>query len=101
MKEKINELAKIIKETGLPLSEAESEILADVLCMEGYEKKSEWISVKERMPEKGEMVLCYFKYEPESPDVICENTYHGGKLWLSEGSKVTHWMPLPELPKGE
>ena len=61
--------------------------------------KSNWISVKDRLPEKNTRVLCYFKFEPESPDVISENTYHSGGLWLSEGSKVTHWMPLPEPPK--
>ena len=64
----------------------------------GY-RKQEWVSVEDRLPQKNTSVLCYFKYEPESPDVICENHYHGGRLWMSEGSKVTHWMPLPEPPK--
>ena len=63
-------------------------------------KFGEWISVKDRLPEKDTRVLCYYKYEPDSPDVICENTY-GIKHWLSDESKVTHWMPLPALPKGE
>lgn len=40
-KEKQLEMAEHIKETGLPLSEAESEILADVLYMLGYRKQSE------------------------------------------------------------
>ena len=64
-------------------------------------KFGEWVSVDDRLPEKHERVLCYYKYEPESPDVICENTYHGGGRWLSEGSKVTHWMSLPQPPKGD
>lgn len=62
---------------------------------------SEWISVKERLPEKNTKVLCYFKYEPNTPDVICENVYYGSGRWMSESSKVTHWMPLPEPPEKE
>ena len=76
-----------------------AEILLDNL---GY-RKSEWISVEDRLPERHSRVLCYHKYEPESPDVICENTYYGrksdGHLWLSDGDKVTHWMPLPIPPR--
>lgn len=60
----------------------------------------EWISVKEPPKERGEY-LCYFNYEPESPDVICQNTYYGSGLWMSESSRVTHWQYLPQPPKGE
>lgn len=62
-------------------------------------KKSNWISVKDRVPNRHETVLCYHKFEPDSPNVICENTYLGSGLWMYDGSKVTHWMPLPEFPK--
>ena len=61
--------------------------------------KNEWISVKDRMPEQNEQVLCYYHYEPKSPDVICQNTYFNNGIWMSETSKVTHWMPLPEPPE--
>lgn len=61
----------------------------------------EWISVKNKLPQKWENVLCFYKYEPDSPNVVCENTYLGGGMWMSETDKVTHWMPLPEPPKGE
>lgn len=64
-------------------------------------ERSKWISVKDRLPEKRGRYLCYYKYEPDSPDVICENTYLGAGLWQSEPSKITHWMPLPEEPKEE
>lgn len=60
---------------------------------------SEWISVKDRLPNKGEVVLCFFKYEPESPNVVCENLYYGSKIFMSDSEKVTHWMPLPEPPE--
>lgn len=64
-------------------------------------KMNNWISVKDRLPKPHDRVLCYFKFEPESPDVIGENTYIGNKIWMSESTGVTHWMPLPEPPKGE
>ena len=60
----------------------------------------EWISIKEPPKERGEY-LCYFKYEPESPDVICQNTYYGSGRWMSESSRVTHWAYLLHPPKGE
>ena len=59
----------------------------------------EWISVKDRLSEPHEAVICYFKFEPDSPNVIGENVRLSSGRWLSEDSKVTHWMPLPEPPK--
>lgn len=60
---------------------------------------SEWISVKDNLPKKNQPVLCFYKFEPESPNVIADNIYMGGGLFMSETSKVTHWMPLPKPPK--
>ncbi len=66
----------------------------------------EWISVKDRLPEKRGEYLCYFRYPGiDVPslnficDVICQNTYQGSGRWLSDMNNVTHWMPLPEPPK--
>ena len=67
----------------------------------------EWISVKDRLPEEEEMVLIYTKtnitnygtytkrygaYRKEG--FICQD----GFMWLNTAS---HWMPLPQPPKGE
>ena len=60
-----------------------------------------WIPVSERLPNLHQRVLCYFKYEPESPDIISENTYICSGMWMSESDKVVAWMPLPEPYKGE
>ena len=60
-----------------------------------------WIPVSERLPNRHQRVLCYFKYEPESPDIISENTYIGSGMWMSESDKVVAWMPLPEPYEGE
>ena len=76
-----------------------SEWIADHLISNGVTVQ-EWVSVKEPPKERGEY-LCYFKYEPESPDVICENTYYGSGRWMSETGRVTHWQYLPQPPKGE
>lgn len=55
-----------------------------------------WISVEERLPEAGKKVLCYFAYEPDSPDVICDNRYIGSGMWESESDNVVAWMLRPE-----
>ena len=69
----------------------------------------EWISVTDRLPEEGEYVLCVLK-----------GFNYGGKIQVCKFvpadkfkdkpyfehfrngfPSVTHWMPLPEPPKGE
>ena len=95
-------LVKLIRETGMVENENRCKIIAEELPQNGVTVQ-EWISIKEPPKKRGEY-LCYFKYEPESPDVICQNTYYGSGRWMSETNKVTHWMPLPKLPqppKGE
>ena len=66
----------------------------------------EWISVKERLPEKGRDYLCrcIIKDNFDYPffmvlryimiDVIPHFQHE-----CDDGLKVTHWMPNPELPK--
>lgn len=60
-----------------------------------------WISIKDGLPQSKENVLCFYKFEPESPNVIADNVYFGNGVWMNETDKVTHWMPLPEPPKEE
>ena len=63
-----------------------------------------WISVDDRLPE--EKVNCIVHYQ----HAYCDNDgywaigfcfYNGKKFQLYPAYKVTHWMPLPEPPKGE
>ena len=57
--------------------------------------KAEWISIKDRLPEKSCKVL------------VSTNQSGVGDMWFSKefgwhllknDAKVTHWMPLPEPP---
>lgn len=76
---------------------AEANCLLDHM---NYVNDQKWIPVSERLPNRHQRVLCYFKYEPESPDIISENTYIGSGMWMSESDKVVAWMQLPEPYKG-
>lgn len=60
-------------------------------------KESNWVSVKDRLPDEDENVLTY-EARPFY-DVVYVNRLIDKKNgeWLYDG--VTHWMPLPELPK--
>lgn len=69
---------------------------------------SNWISVKDRLPETDNLVLVVVSIKP------CENITLNGAFGLAEYSEgewilemwpewedavVTYWMPLPEPPK--
>ena len=89
------------------------EIIADRLIANGVTLQ-EWISVKDRLPDNKE-------HDCVLAQVVADNGYmHIPKVmeyrqlrndwfeetygWLSEHNglfSVTHWMPLPERPKGE
>lgn len=73
---------------------------------------NEWISVKERLPEDYIPVLVvylgFYDRQPHSDLIAIRNR---GKWCFYEGNPVnnnkevsvpiTHWMPLPELPRKE
>ena len=77
--------------------------IADHLISNGVTVQ-EWISVDERLPEKGEEVLVFDTRENWTgfawlrPDETWTALGFDFPLDLGE---VTHWMPLPEKPKGE
>lgn len=65
---------------------------------------AEWISVKDGLPKRYDHVLVAtsFTYEGEKDIEIAYYAY--GRWRKPEGllyGVVTHWMPLPELPKEE
>jgi hypothetical protein len=66
----------------------------------GHEKGGEWISVNERLPKEGVRVLVWLKGD-NSQYTSIDTDRLSLKKWVRWGSLVTHWMPLPNPPKGE
>jgi hypothetical protein len=90
-------------------------------------KMAEWISVKDRLPDKLEAVnivwvnhnpVSYYEHIKDKP-FTATAYYYGGKWWwystvcedclikydkcecdeMGKDIEVTHWMPLPEPPQ--
>ena len=98
--------------------------LADACAMYGYDcgfqagykaaeelltivgkKTSQWISVKDRLPEEDVTVLAFINYSIDDAKLlrVVSGAYRG-RLWLCgqdiySERFITHWMPLPEPPK--
>ena len=110
--EKLVELLNDVQETGV------NEIHAGFGCTREYianEKVAshltangvtvqEWVSVKERLPKEKVNCIVHYKH------AYCDNDdywaigmcfYDGEKFRADPAYKVTHWMPLPQPPKGE
>ena len=103
-----NNLTPQISGNQLTIDIAQGNI-ADHLIANGVTVQ-QWIPVTERLPEKNGEYLCRWINKSVS-DAEYESTYGSFgywfdfwedeyKEWISyEG--ITHWMPLPEPPKGE
>ena len=73
-----------------------TEAVADYLLDSGVTVQ-EWISVEDRLPKPFESVLVF-------RDGKISIDYNEGNGWFAydfNGKRVTHWMQLPEMPKGE
>ena len=76
-----------------------AEQIADNLIANGVTIQR-WIPVTERLPKAYTDVLAYRK---SGCEVECCIDIHSN-FWLKDPTSehiVTHWMPLPEAPKGE
>lgn len=61
-------------------------------------KRSEWISVNEKLPKIGVPVLVTDKQGNVCIRAItCK--INGKKRWSQGKSDITHWMPLPNPPE--
>ncbi len=64
-----------------------------------HHKPNQWISVDDRYPEKDGLYLCHFTDKTiETFDYQSEDA--DDRTWGVHNYLVTHWMPLPEPPKG-
>ena len=80
------------------------EAVADYLLDSGVTVQ-EWISVKDRLPEAGGYVVCIAKRNPFSRfmPMVARIEKNGWVNPITEQyiSEVTHWIPIPQPPKGE
>lgn len=100
VREKLVELIESARYWGSNTSEE----IAESLIAHGVTVQ-EWISVKDRLPDAGGYVVCIAKRNPFSRfmPMVARIEKNGWVNPITEQyiSEVTHWMPLPELPKGE
>ena len=83
--------------------EEKIKVIADHLIANGVTVQ-EWISVKDRLPGKNVNCIVHYKHAYCNNDgywAIGSCFYDGEKFQIGLAYKVTHWMPLPEPPKGE
>lgn len=75
--------------------------MLEKLAAEKDAKKPEWISVKDRLPEKNSIVLVCM--DNGQYKVVLTSHLSSNGEWISydKNRKVTHWMPFPEPPKEE
>ena len=72
------------------------------------QEKMEWISVKERMPDRAYNVIVCIQDNSSGNRHVGEGYYsHTSREWVLGDIVVsfyyqtlTHWMPLPKPPKG-
>ena len=72
------------------------------LAIEALKKENgvtvqEWISVDDRLPEQGEKAICI----DADGDMMIGKYTEWGWMFPCYFEELTHWMPIPEPPKGE
>ena len=99
---------KLIEILGKPIFPHELvdpiEAVADYLLDSGVTVQ-EWISADDRLPEVGWHVVCIAKRNPFSRfmPMVARIEKNGWVNPMTDQyiSEVTHWMPIPQPPKGD
>ena len=107
VKEKLVELLQnakaAMKSENLSCDIARNMFVVDFMMANGVTVQ-EWISVKDRLPEDGEYVVCIAKRNPFSRfmPMVARIEKNGWANPITEQyiSEVTHWIPMPQPPKG-
>lgn len=70
------------------------------VCSEctGELNRTSWISVKDRLPDAEDRVLCCTLTKKGTRNVII-GYYMDGAWRCGMNSNVTHWMPIPQPPE--
>ena len=97
--EKLVELLDIIIQPGQKtLGDIADHLIANGVTVQ------EWIPVTDRLPEVGGYVVCIAKRNPFSRfmPMVARIEKNGWVNPITEQyiSEVTHWMPIPQPPKG-
>lgn len=87
-------LMELLSPTSLNFEQAT--YLADYLVKNGVTVQ-EWISVEDRSPEPKEKAICLSRDGEMMIGIYTE----WGWMFPCYFEEPTHWMPLPEPPKGE
>ena len=87
-------LVELIAET-IELYPSEREELADGLIANGV-MVQEWIPVDDRLPESFESVLVF----RDGKITIDHHEENGWFAYDFNGKRATHWMTIPQPPKG-
>ena len=74
--------------------------ISETIYNAGY-RKQEWISVEERLPAEDVRVLVWLRKDHKTTYTRIDTDRRLNGVWVRWYESVTHWMPLPEPPKGE
>ena len=99
---------KRTKNTPMPVARKMFELAGESLREKAHGATiPEWISVKDRLPEDFEFIIVANWDENHTPRVVKRKALMAREYWgivtgfYAHGQQVTHWMPLPQPPKGE
>lgn len=77
-------------------------LIANGVTLDNQVASSKWISAKDRLPEDGAIVFCYTKHDDWNVMQWSEFLHRWADMYVDYRQEyVTHWMPLPQPPKGE
>jgi hypothetical protein len=84
---------------GADAADAIEELLAELVTLRNQLPK--WVSAEDELPEENKQIISYLAYKGMAV-LQYENKhfYMQGAFQPLPKEAVTHWMPLPEPPKG-
>lgn len=101
-KDEIRDRLMGLVEESTELYPSEINAIVDVLLAHGVTfAEDKWIPVSERLPENDTTVLVYRPSMTKQVRISYYfNGFHEGQFDIHGNEVITHWMPLPEVPKG-